>query len=842
MPVCGNWQQKQGGVAQFLSGGGEFPGASDHAGTTECPLPGRGVGWCRENLAGHGFLLIAPSLTIRCERFFGLTAVWAHPHQAHFQTLKEVAHKCLLDGSVDHVICLHMAKWHCIPCTPIEQRAHQHHDGWCAQCRCLWLASPAADMQTVAAWGQGGVPGRPKQWARSSIVYSPSAAPLGCCCSQWALLRTTTARSGHQQLQPEGMTTAIQDPTTTLVLTHSLANTIEPPCDITMAINFHLQGALEWLWQASPAASAPVSQCSMPRREPPSVALGALPPTKENEDPLRPKIDGLSHPCLNGNPHTDAFVGSHGQPHQVTPPESLMLFTPCSSPPCQRHWRQPVCICSPRVIPATLLDKLLPLQEKMNTTLEQLLTVRSSRDLHCKELDLNMELAVHLNEVQTTEAIRQAKVHGATTAYTLQHAHKENVLVLEHQEMEEERWACKAFMEAFRAAIGACPPKNQGALLYPLQLLTSDVPLVALLGMLATTQLWAMADGELAPTVPIPRVLEMPAPPTGTKCQCYSLDQGVPAPRQEEEETVEPDYTLKECPHQKWKEGRLVAKALEEPHCKALYKESEVVRMARQAYYKTHQPYFKQEEPDDLSSMFQQMATSVNLLGTKIHEVQENWGGSSDLQAANQLAKSSSKDIHFFRIVAPTDLPKNNGLKGHPLTQGPAMVEWPTLLPMVWERRPKWRDGGKPFVDYALPPGPHLHLLPWIFHECRCHASAHSVLQFHSSQPQWQQGEISPRLWGRWQWQWWLWICIGRRLYCPIISTSHPVVASSTLYIGVHTRAGLFCQGPSANWTVASFQQCWSLLITCYVQLHSMQNCSVLCWHFIMNLCYVNKW
>ena len=74
-------------------------------------------------------------------------------------------------------------------------------------------------------------------------------------------------------------------------------------------------------------------------------------------------------------------------------------------------------------------------------------------------------------------------------AYTLQQAHKESVLVLVHQAIKEERWAHQAFVEAFGAAIGACSPKNWGTLLYPLQLLTSDVPLAALLGMSATTQL-----------------------------------------------------------------------------------------------------------------------------------------------------------------------------------------------------------------------------------------------------------------------------------------------------------------------------------------------------------------
>ena len=114
--------------------------------------------------------------------------------------------------------------------------------------------------------------------------------------------------------------------------------------------------------------------------------------------------------------------------------------------------------------------------------IEQLLTVRSSRDLCCKELDLNMELVVCLNKVQTTEAVRQAKLHGATAAYTLQKTHQESVLVLGCQAVEEERWAHQAFMEAFRAAIRSCLAKSWGALLYSLQLLTSDVLLAAFSG------------------------------------------------------------------------------------------------------------------------------------------------------------------------------------------------------------------------------------------------------------------------------------------------------------------------------------------------------------------------
>ena len=58
------------------------------------------------------------------------------------------------------------------------------------------------------------------------------------------------------------------------------------------------------------------------------------------------------------------------------------------------------------------------------------------------------------------------------------------------------------------------------------------------------------------------------------------------------------------------------------------------------------------------------MATSTNLLGTEVHEVQETWGSQKDLRVANSVAKASPKDIHFFWIILPTELQKIMGLKG----------------------------------------------------------------------------------------------------------------------------------------------------------------------------------
>ena len=96
--------------------------------------------------------------------------------------------------------------------------------------------------------------------------------------------------------------------------------------------------------------------------------------------------------------------------------------------------------------------------------------------------------------------------------------------------MEEERQTYQAFVEASGAAMGSCSPETQGALLYTLQLLTGNVPLAALLGMLTTVQLWVMADEEPAPTAPSQDARDA-STTNSTKCQHCSSDQDVPALR-----------------------------------------------------------------------------------------------------------------------------------------------------------------------------------------------------------------------------------------------------------------------------------------------------------------------
>ena len=136
----------------------------------------------------------------------------------------------------------------------------------------------------------------------------------------------------------------------------------------------------------------------------------------------------------------------------------------------------------------------------------------------------------------------------------------------------------------------------------------------------------------------------------GAKCWCHSSDQDVHVSRQEEEETAHLDDVLMEHSHHRWKEGSPAAKALKEPCWEAFSKELEVVKVARQAHYKFHQPNFEQEGLYDLSSTLQQLVTSTNLLVTKIHEVQGHWSGWQELRATNKAAKASQRDIHCWKL------------------------------------------------------------------------------------------------------------------------------------------------------------------------------------------------
>ena len=318
------------------------------------------------------FLLIALSLTVRCKRVFHLTAVWAHPHQACFLTLEGVAHKLVLLAD-DNRDWLYAFLWlnNAISHAPLSNEVH--------------ISAMTDDMPSTDACDQLHQLQVCKLLQHKDRVVCPEGLnseleALQFTFQELPLWDTATPRElfWERQLleinlgyvQPEGMTTAIQAPATTPVLTLQPPDTIEPSCGITMAINLHLQGALEWLQRASSTASNPVSQCSMLRRVPTSVALGAPPSTEGTEDLLRPKETNSAIPIpmatltqtsqwvtTPGNTLSIPYV-THSPLHptmlKTQEAASMYMFPPGSyQPPCQinffhlrRKWMQPWSNCS----------------------------------------------------------------------------------------------------------------------------------------------------------------------------------------------------------------------------------------------------------------------------------------------------------------------------------------------------------------------------------------------------------------------------------------------------------------------------------------------------------------
>ena len=202
----------------------------------------------------------------------------------------------------------------------------------------------------------------------------------------------------------------------------------------------------------------------------------------------------------------------HRWPHQNTSPASLIPATHHPHQPCQKsqRWPAPPHVTvpgSPRVDPARLPDEVLQLKGQMNTALEWLLTTRATMDSHCRELELNAKLAMHMNEVQATKAIKEAEMQPhsqdqrgwvapcttrikeaevccTTNSCVLQQTHGESMLALKQcKAIAEEGWDCCAFVEASVVALLACLHlKPCGAMIYPLQLLTGNVPLAYHLG------------------------------------------------------------------------------------------------------------------------------------------------------------------------------------------------------------------------------------------------------------------------------------------------------------------------------------------------------------------------
>ena len=108
----------------------------------------------------------------------------------------------------------------------------------------------------------------------------------------------------------------------------------------------------------------------------------------------------------------------------------------------------------------------------------------------------------------------------------------------------------------------------------------------------------------------------------------------------------------------------LLRKSLKGSQWEAFAKDSNLVQQAREDYFKTNCPHFDWETSCDLSDVFQDMISHVNLLDSQIDKIQEAWTGQSDLQYTNNALRTLPKGLQFFCPISSLESPKVMGLTG----------------------------------------------------------------------------------------------------------------------------------------------------------------------------------
>ena len=92
--------------------------------------------------------------------------------------------------------------------------------------------------------------------------------------------------------------------------------------------------------------------------------------------------------------------------------------------------------------------------------------------------------------------------------------------------------------------------------------------------------------------------------------------------------------------------------------------DTDLVQATRWTYFEVNHPAFNQERSHNLSSLFWEMITSTNLLGSEVYEVQEVWARWKSLRFTDCAMRGFPKGLQFFCLESLFELPKVMGLKG----------------------------------------------------------------------------------------------------------------------------------------------------------------------------------
>ena len=220
-----------------------------------------------------------------------------------------------------------------------------------------------------------------------------------------------------------------------------------------------------------------------------------------------------------------------------------------------------------------------------------------------------------------------------------------------------EEWKdCLSFLAAYGAALLASCPKDCRVLVTPFHLLLWNMPLSTLLNIPPSIyhSTWIFPTGSSF-SAPI-----APGPSAPSKWQHPSPIQTVFPPQSEATPRVAPE----EPSHSKRRDEMPLHKALTGGQQEAFTRDSELVQKTREEHYKINCPHFDLQTSCNLMSIFQNMITSADLLGSQIYKIQESWEAQSELQYGNVALRASPKGLQIFHAISPSESSKVMGLAG----------------------------------------------------------------------------------------------------------------------------------------------------------------------------------
>ena len=196
---------------------------------------------------------------------------------------------------------------------------------------------------------------------------------------------------------------------------------------------------------------------------------------------------------------------------------------------------------------------------------------------------------------------------------------------LEEQVIQEESRGQADFLSACQATLYTSPPELKSTLAASYHILLGQTPPSPHSSYHRGLPQWK--NSPIQPFLPCQCLSSLLGPKDGTLSQipveCMPLGRT----------TLK--ATLGGPPTSKWQEILPWDRALKLSHTEAYGQDSDLVKEARREFFSKHSYNFIMEGTHDLSEIFKQMATSTELLGTSIYEIQASWMGPDELKEAN---------------------------------------------------------------------------------------------------------------------------------------------------------------------------------------------------------------